>query len=605
MAGYLSTDPDAGKTSAPKYLSTDPSAGAGSDPLSVPDAVPRGTTPPVVPDSGFDPNAAVQAGVSMASAVPAAFAGNVTALVNALRPSNFGTQAGAARATQAGSKVQEAMTYKPEAPKAQEYLGNVGQAFDASKLAGLGPMAPAAASEARIAAPPASQAARAGVKRAMAQDIPGELPAPPTGARTPFAAGGSAAVPAETTRRQRAADLPVPIKLTKGQATREFGDQRFERETAKDAKIGEPLRQRYADQNESILKNFDAWVDQTGAEAPNIRATGNAVDDALLAKAAKAKAQYRAAYDAAEKAGELAAPVNTSPLAKWVNENRSSSKLAPIIQVAEDELLRLGGAKKGADGKLAGGNISINDLELIRKRIIRDSKADATNEGYATSANSVIDAITEGKGGDEYKKARALFKRYADEFKSQGVIKKLMATKPGTSDRAVAYEDVFKHSILSGSLDDVRAIRRTLQTEGETGHQAWKELQGETVKYLRDETTKAASRDVRGNPVISAPNLNKAVRELDKDGKLDFILGKQGAQKLREFNDLVLELNPPSGVVNTSNSASVIMEALDHVPVAGWLSKSIAKLKELKETSTTKKRVRESLADPNELQPPP
>lgn len=584
---------------------------AGGPDKSVPDSNPVGPTgQPIAsretsPGTGFDPNAAVQAGVSMASGIPAMFAGNVTALVNALRPSNFGTQEGAARATQAGEKVQQAMTYTPPSEKARDYAHTAGTALEGSKLSGMGPLAMPGAQGGAVASKPAIGATRAGMGRLMAEDIPGDLPRPPTGPRTPFAAGGSAAVDAETLRRQRAGSLPVPIELSKGEASRDFEQLRFEKETAKDSKLGEPLRQHSADLNERVLKNFDAWVDETGAESPNLRGTGNKVNDALFAKAAKVKAEYRAAYDAAEKAGELKEPVNTGPLAKWINENRSSAKLAPIIQVAEDELLRLGAAKRGPDGKLAGGQIPINELELIRKRIIRDSKSDATNEGYGTRANRVIDAMTEGKGGEEYAKARAIFKRYADEFKNQGVVKKLMATKPGTNDRAVAYEDVFKHSILNSSRDEALGLRRTLQKEGEGGHQAWKELQGETVKYLRDEATKGAGRDARGNPVISAANLNKAIRELDKDEKLELLFGKKGAQQLREFNDLVMELNPPAGVVNTSNTASVIMEALEHVPAAGWLSKTIGKLKELKETSATKKRVRESLAQPGQLAPPP
>lgn len=585
-----------------------------SDPLSVPDAQPKGYKPPgTTEDTGFDPNAAVQAGVSMASGLAGDFAGRVAALVTALAPSNFRDPIeGDKEAAQRGEKVRKAFTYTPTNPKAQEYLGNVGQAFDASKIAGMGPSPMGGVG---LATPPRAALATAGqgVKRAMAKDIaadgisappaPGELPAPPGGR---FASGGSAAIPEETMRRQRADQLPVPIKLTKGQATRSFEDQRFERETAKDSKVGEPIRQRFAEQNEAMDRNLYAFIDQTGAEAPDLRGAGLSVDAALTAKAQRMKSQYQAAYGAAEEAGELAQPIKTTELVKWVNENRSSAKLAPVISAVEDELIRLKGAALTKDGQLVAGRIPLNDLEKTRKMVIRLSKADETNGHFGTEANRVIDAMTEGKGGDEYAKARGLFKRYADEFKSQGVVKKLMATKPGTTDRAVAFEDVFKHSILNSSYDEALGLRRTLQKEGELGHQAWREMQGQTVNYLRNTAFEGTARDVRGNPILSPAKLDKAIRELDKDGKLDMILTKKGAQQLRELNDLAKDVyTAPPGSVNTSNTSSVILQALDQVPVAGWLTKAIDFTRGELKTRKVKKQVRDHLADPSELPPPP
>ena len=49
------------------------------------------------------------------------------------------------------------------------------------------------------------------------------------------------------------------------------------------------LRQRFAQQNQQILQNFDSWLDQTGAEAGSLRATGEAVTQAVANKAAMAK----------------------------------------------------------------------------------------------------------------------------------------------------------------------------------------------------------------------------------------------------------------------------------------------------------------------------
>ena len=78
----------------------------------------------------------------------------------------------------------------------------------------------------------------------------------------------------------------MPIQLTKGRATRDPAQLKFEVETAKLPDAGAPIRDRYVQQNDQILRNFDAWIDQTGAEAPNLRAVGQSVDSALVKQAA-------------------------------------------------------------------------------------------------------------------------------------------------------------------------------------------------------------------------------------------------------------------------------------------------------------------------------
>jgi hypothetical protein len=130
------------------------------------------------------------------------------------------------------------------------------------------------------------------------------------------------------------------------------------------------------------------------------------------------------------------------------------------------------------------------------------------------------------------------------------------------ADRQVALEDVWSHAIMKGSLDDVRHVRRVLQTGGEEGQQAWRELQGQTLNWIKDEATKNVATDTRGNPIVSAAQLNKAIRTLDADGKLDFMFGKRGAQQLRDINELAkVVFTSPPGSVNSSNTASVLLAA--------------------------------------------
>lgn len=139
------------------------------------------------------------------------------------------------------------------------------------------------------------------------------------------------------------------------------------------------------------------------------------------------------------------------------------------------------------------------------------------------------------------------------------------------ADRQVALEDVFQHTILKGSLDDVREVRRVLHRSGPEGAQAWRELQGQTAAWLRDEAARNVATDASGNRVISAAALDKAIRSLDVDGRLDFIFGKKGAQQMRDLRDLAqyVKTVPPEAGINTSNTAATLLSAFADVTFSG------------------------------------
>lgn len=540
-------------------------------------------------------------------------------------------------------------------------------------------------------------------------------PTPGTGT-----SAGAAAVDKATLRQAKADQLPVPITLTEGQRTRDFEAQRFERETAKLPEEGAPIRERFEKQNLQLQQNLDAFIDMTGAELTDLRGVGEIVDKALRSRAAKDKARIRALYKEAEKAGELEESVDTAPLIQVLNSLESAQSTAPVINAVKNELVRLGGAVKDADGRLIakrttetkspnlqyltqediselsnvsradlistlkqiekdlrkaeteddawdiveeafyenqiqppksfelgiftgddgagefaistktanklnewlsetkktavknelgkltdeirrdaarsrqefpgserfdpadyGGlaqrlpgdsGISLNDMEQLRKLINKVAGNDPTNIKFAADIKRVVDEATEGLGGNKYKQARAARAKYAKDYESIGLVKNLLGLKRGSADRSIALEDVLRKSILepSASLDSVRQLRRLLQTKaGDEGKQAWKELQGATLRHIQDQMLKGVTTNQRGDRVVSPAQLDRVITNLDKTGKLDFIFGKQGAEQLRTINDVAKTvLTAPPGTVNTSNTATVLAGLMD-VAISG------------------------------------
>ena len=250
--------------------------------------------------------------------------------------------------------------------------------------------------------------------------------------------------------------MRVPVNLRKGQATRELGQQQFEAEMAKTypKDVGRPIIESNLNQNERILQNFDSYVDATGAQKAgefNLREVGKVVDSALVNQANKAKTEIGNAYKLAREAGEDAELVDVRGVQNYLNGLEAESINAPIIKSAKMKL----------DNLAKGGQISLNELEEVRKMINSLSGDTPSNMAFGKQIKDQIDLTTVGKGGELYQKARKLRENYAREFENVGFVDKLLSKKAGTSDRAVALEDVFDHSIMKGSLDDVRSISKT------------------------------------------------------------------------------------------------------------------------------------------------
>jgi hypothetical protein len=546
----------------------------------IPDTIVPGTTQERVEPSLGEKiigtgEAALTLGTGVTGGTVGMIGGTLKGLAEQILSGQFGTPQAANAVEQSAMQGAQALTYAPRTQAGQEMAAATGEALqqvipitpmtaelDAISAGARAARPAMAATAQRVAAP--VQAAATKVAETVKQAIPGAAPKRPTPG-TP-ASGGAAGVDMATLRQAKADELPVPIKLTEGQKTRQFEQQRFERETAKLPEVGAPIRERFATQNKQLQQNLESFIDMTGAEAPDLRSIGLTVDKALRDRAARDKTRIRTLYKEAEKAGEMEAPVKLDTVVQHLVDNAPEAEVANVLKATRAKALQLGVATEAPDGTLIAQPVSLKTAELFRRSIGGATNAEPTNIMQASQMRSLIDASTEGLGGNMYKQARAARARFGSDYENIGLVKNLLGQKRGSNDRAIAMEDVLRRSVIdpSTSLDTVRQVRRLLQTEGPNGQQAWKELQGGTLKFMRDEATKGVGRDELGNPILSPAQLDRVVGQLDKSGKLDFVFGKKGAEQLRIINDVAKDvLVAPPGAVNTSNTASVLAGMMD------------------------------------------
>lgn len=553
----------------------------------IPGAIVSGTTPEYVEPSIGEKivgtgEAALTVGTGAIGGTIGIIGGTLKGLAEQILSGQFGTQEAHQLVQKSAMEGGQALTYEPRTQSGQEQVGAIGEVLGdippvipvvgpvgavarsvkAGAPAVVATVAPTVAATARRVAAPIAQVA-AKVSESTRELIPGATKKPTPGT---LSSGGSAATDVATLRQARAEELPVPIKLTEGQKTRQFEQQRFERETAKIPDTGAPIRERFATQNKQLQQNLEAFIDLTGAEAPDLRSIGLTVDKALRDRAARDKTRIRTLYKEAEKAGEMEAPVKLDNVIKHLIDNAPEAEVANVLKATRAKALQLGVATEGPDGTLVSQPVSLKTAELFRRSIGGATNAEPTNIMQASTMKGLIDAATEGLGGNIYKKARAARARFGNDYENIGLVKNLLGQKRGSNDRSIAMEDVLRRSIVdpSTSLDTVRQVRRLLQTEGSNGQQAWKELQGGTLKFLHSEATKGVGRDELGNAILSPSQLDRVITQLDKSGKLDFVFGKKGAEQLRTINDVAKDvLTAPPGVVNTSNTASVLAGMMD------------------------------------------
>lgn len=402
---------------------------------------------------------------------------------------------------------------------------------------------------------------------------------------------GAAGVPMATERVARAEMMPVPFTgpsaLTAGQASRNFAQLQFEKEAAKLGDVGAPLRERVETQTANMIRNFDALIDMPNPVAADPRAMGMGVDRALVNRVEVQRRKVNQAYEKARAEGAMQAPVEMVPLASQLNEMVPLEGLVKTIPAIRAEAVRLGVLGLDEAGNLVPRTVPLETSELLRQFVNKYTDwGDRAQSMVGRQINASIDSATEGIGGEAYRAARKQRQLFANEFENVGLTAKLLGTKRGTSERQVAFGDVFDKVILSSPVEEMNKLRSTLLRAGPEGQQAWSDLKAGGIRFIKDASLSPSQRDASGNPLLSPAKLQSTVRSLDQDGKLEALYGKRQAQVLRDLAELASDIyTAPPGAINTSNTASALQVAMDSLVTFGATGVPAPALTALREAS--------------------
>jgi hypothetical protein len=528
--------------------------------------------------------AALTLGTGAVGGTLGTLAGTLQGLSQQILSGQFGTPEAMRAVEQAAAKGAQALTYQPRTQAGQEQVQAVGQVL--SNI--LPPVLPVIAAPgaimqaARTAAPTAGaigQIGRAATQRAATatgQAIARPVQAATTAVRetlgmdvapTPsVSAGRSAGSAATPLELQRATEAEMAgLRLSEGEMKRDPSLLAFEKEKAKTPEFQEPFLVRQQENNRAALSKLNQVLDDTGAETGDYSNTGIKVVDTLMAGWKLEKKKTGALYDRFRASTEAQTQVDTTPVLEFLNSQaKGVAGVTGVPDTARQNAVNLGIAQLDDSGRLiAVPTTTLGQLEDFRQSVSAISAANPNDKRLTTIIKRTIDEVGDPIGGDITKSMRAQRKKQAIKYEDRAIVARLLLEKKGMSDAQTPIEDVFRKTILTARPSEIQHLKRVLSTiPDQEGQQAWKELQGATVRHLLDKSESGIGSD--NLPVISGAKLDKVIREFDQNGKLDQVMGVQAAEQIRNLNQVLkyIQSTPPLTSINNSGTARTVAALL-------------------------------------------
>jgi hypothetical protein len=377
--------------------------------------------------------------------------------------------------------------------------------------------------------------------------------------------------------------LPIPFEgdsgLTRGQATRDSEQIKYENEAARDG--NKDMLDRRRSQQVVAGQNFDAMEDDLNAPRfGSLEEQGAAARQSLVDYKASRKREVDAAYQEARDAGEMSAPIDPKVLdeaglteifqSAWIKRG-----INPMNEPVFQEAKRLNIIND--DGTLKTTNA--DTLETFRQFV--NDAYDVTVPKEARQRRLFVNAVDRGMdsvdAGPAYSNARGIASRYYNEFDGSPIARDLDTNQRKTNSPRVADENISK-KIANSSNTEVRQIKATLESTPE-GQAAWRSVQAEFLRDIRKSAFGMQTSDGVGTPLLTAATFKRKVGDLDRSGKLETMLGPQQAQYIRdlvEVSDAIASLPPQA--VNPGTAGELIrrLRDLGGAKVAGALGAEAA-----------------------------
>jgi hypothetical protein len=558
--------------------------------MQVQETMPKQVEPTIAESAVGAGEAALTLGTGAVGGTLGMLGGTLKGLAEQILTGKFGTPEAVRAVEESAAKGAQALTFTPRTQAGQEITQAIGGALAEAVPAFMPQIAlPGQIMQAaRQAAPAASIAAQKGaqavqqVARAATKPIQAAATTvreavgmePKQAAKT--AVSGSAGAAATPLELQRATEAEMAgLRLSEGEVKRSPELLAWEKEKAKTPEYQAPFLERQQENNRAALSKLNQVLDATGAETGDYSNTGIKVVDSLMSGWKAEKDKTSALYNQFRQSPEASFPVNTAPVTDFLNSQaRGVSGITGVSDTARQNAVNLGIAQIDDAGNLVPNrNVTLGQLEDFRQSVSAIGAANPNDKRVASIIKRTVDEIGEPIAGQMTRAMRAQRTKQAQKYENRAIVSRLLLEKKGMADPQVPIEEVFNKTILSARPSEIQHIKRVLMTvKDDSGKQAWSELQGATIRHLLEKSESGIGAD--NLPVISGAKLDKALQSLEKNGKLDLVLGNQAAEQIRNLNQVLkyIQSTPPLTSINNSGTARTIASLLAESAVVGGMS---------------------------------
>ena len=604
--------------------------------------------------------AALTVGTGMLGGAIGQAAGGLHGIAESVVDGTFGTQQGAQNAVNRATQFSNALTYEPNTAGGRRAVGAVGEFIEDSGLDTLPPVlgggvGAATATLGRASVPVATTAAREvaqAAKPVVAQMVEqakrpvnaiteaakstvnkvGEA----TGLRTADTGGsmGAAAVPVETTRQALFDEFNVPSMSP--QVSRDPTElTEMLNMASKGGEAGGMIQSGLNKQQQALASSLDDIIYSKGATTTNMAEVGETINNVLDTQFKVERAAINKKYQAVKDSEGAQTKVDLGSGPKWteddvkvadergiqldsqsaldlINENLGLETTA-IYRDAKRAAVRLGIADEAEDGRLVpkpkGQEPNVNQVEQWRQLINElGSNSDDGDIRIKTRLKKLIDNSLDNTGSNAFREVRKEYSQFKQSWEGRAVLSDLVAMKRGanSADRKVIDENiVVRITSPKTSQKDLEFVKKKiLQSEG--GEQAWTDLQASIIDKIRNEAFSGVQ-DTDGNNALMVKKMENVVKSLDgTTQRLDTLLGKQEAEKMRNAVELakLIKTVPEGNAVNYSKSGIVLAGLFDSflgtittgmpipVPVALALREAVKGIKSRKELAKAQSYIR-------------
>ena len=354
--------------------------------------------------------------------------------------------------------------------------------------------------------------------------------------------------------------ISLNVRPTQGQVTRD--PYQFQTEVNRSrVETGEPLRERFLEQNQSLRESVEAVqernlpTDRRKMAADDLQAGQSTIDE-LSGMVASKKANIDKAWNTFRDSENRNEALSLKPLSNAFQEVIDNYGVEGLTPVLLRRLNSLG---------LTDGNIqrqfTVDEADKIIRIINKNFPSmDASQRSASKEIKNAIDesldnllGTVRGNVSDdaivEMRNARAL-SRDLNELKD-----KIPALKSVMDEKATP-DDFFQKFVLNSKVNDLSELVDNLAPTG----QALADIRFRVLEFLKDSATKGEATR------FDAGGYRRAFGKIT-ERKLKILFGEKDVQVLMNINKAVRDLKiPPAGSLpNTSGSGTAVIDAMEQM----------------------------------------